>query len=170
MDQMPNKRSSKRRHNAEDNHYEVTEGPALKKQITSVEDGTLILEGKDSRKQVPVIDLDIEVVPKEFAFKEGGFPPFQHGTVYIQLDEFHKQYTFIFDKAVLARSSLFFAKALEGEVFEVDVVMAERLKRISKLEVIFELEYNSKRNAWLLARTVSPSTLIQLLMPWSTTC
>jgi hypothetical protein len=155
---MPATRSTNKRFKDPDSNIEMTVTPPPKKQKTS---SNAQAAGKNGRNQDPVIDLDS---PDSYAVMRrlkskgdapDGFPRFHHGTVYIQLIELHKKYTYTVDKAIIQRFSDVLAYQLKRRITEVDCALAKTLKRPERLEIFLKLQYIPQKGMWVLMNVVS---------------
>jgi len=87
--------------------------------------------------------------------KGTGFPRFPEGTVFIQVKRKSPKYNYTFDKAILSRASKWFAKNMDSEMEEVDLDLAQKVKKFIGCDARYELYYSERNSGWALKKTVS---------------
>lgn len=85
---------------------------------------------------------------------EDRFPRFKGGSVFIELVEGSRKYSYSFDAIVLAKFSPWFIKEMLRPVVERDNKKARRFKLKSGYNHRFELSFNGDNNTWVLKNVV----------------
>jgi hypothetical protein len=102
-----------------------------------------------------IIDLTSpSTVKSVFAGGEDKFPRFNGGLVYIELATLSKEYSYAFERTVLAGASSWFAETMRRLVYEINSQKAERFKRKCGYRFRFELSYSEDDGIWVLNRVV----------------
>lgn len=75
--------------------------------------------------------------------------------MFIQVKRKSPKYNYTFDKAILSRASKWFAKNMDSEMEEVDLDLAQKVKKFIGCDARYELYYSERNSGWALKKTVS---------------
>ena len=117
---------------------------------------------KPASSKPQVIVIKPEYGSKQIFNRTGHFPRYDGtASVYIYVVK-HRNYGYVFDKSTLARSSEWFAKALQEPCEEPDLTIAKDIKAKTGYEFRFELIECEKSPGWILKRSVSSINLFTI--------